>query len=57
MNRLTLVGRFLGKTVSIRLVNKWAQDCWAAMIGESPEVEGLVRGWYAFNFVNEEHLI
>ena len=24
---------------------------------EVPEVEGLARGWFAFNFQNEDHLI
>ena len=36
MDKLTLVGRFLGKSVSIRTVNKWAQDCWSAEMGKVP---------------------
>lgn len=28
MAKLTLVGRFVGKTVYVRTVVKWAEECW-----------------------------
>ena len=28
MDKHTLVCRFMGKSVSVRSVNKWVEDCW-----------------------------
>ena len=57
MDKLSLVGRFMGKSVSVRAVCKWVEDYWLGDLGVVPEVEGLARGWYAFNFHHEDHLL
>ena len=57
LDKFTLVGRFMGKTMSVKAVNKWVEDCWMGELGSVPVMEGLVRGWFAFNFQIEEHLL
>ena len=52
----TLVGRFMGKTLSVRAVNSWVNDCSMGDVGMVPKVDGLARGWFSFNFKCEEHL-
>ena len=53
MAKITLVGHFVGKTVSVWIVSKWVEEGWKADLGADPEVEGLARGWFAFNFQSE----
>lgn len=50
MANLMLVGRFVGRTISVQTVVKWAEDCWQEAMGAAPKVEGLARKWFAFNF-------
>ena len=50
LDKFTLVGRFMRKSLSIRAMNKWVEDCWMQELGIIPIVEGLAWGWYAFNF-------
>ena len=52
----TLVGSFMEKTLSVRAVNSWVNDCSMGDLGVVPKVDGLVRGWFALNFKREEHL-
>ena len=46
----------MGKTLSVRAVNSWVNDYSMGDLGVVPKVDGLARGWFAFNFEREEHL-
>ena len=56
MTSLIVVGKIIGKNVSILVIKKWLTDSWAGHLGVIPELEGLTRGWFALNFAQQEHV-
>ena len=56
MASFTMVGKIIGKNVSMTIIEKWIKDEWAEELGEVPELEGLIRGWFALNFSQQDHV-
>ena len=56
MASLTVVGKIIGKNVSIPVIENWMKNFWVEHLGEIPELEGLTRGWFALNFTQQEHV-
>ena len=56
MDSLTMVGKIIGKNVSIPVIESWLKSSWAEHLGVIPELEGLTRGLFAFNFTQQEHV-
>ena len=57
MASFTMVGKIIGKNCSMTVIENWIKDVWADELEEVPELEGLMRGWFALNFTQQEHLI
>ena len=56
MAKFTLVGRVLGRNFCRKTVADWVEEHWKGLLGYSPVVVMLNRGWFAFNFFKEEDL-
>ena len=50
MASLTVVGKMIGKNVSLSVIENWVKTFWAENLGEIPELEGLTRGSFTLNF-------
>ena len=44
---MTLVGRVLGRNFARKTVVDWVDGQWREMLGYVPEVDMLLRGWFA----------
>ena len=56
MALLTVVGKVIGKNVTIPVIENWIKSSCAEQLGVIPELEGLTRGWFALNFTQQEHV-
>ena len=56
MASFTMVGKIIGKNVSITVIENGIKDEWAEELGEVPELEGLTREWFALNFAQQAHV-
>ena len=50
MDSMTVVGKIIGKNVSIQAIEQWINSSSVEHLGVLPELEGLTRGWFALNF-------
>ena len=56
MASLMVVGKIIWKNISIPMIENWVKTFWAEHLGEIPELEGLMRGWFTLNFTQQEHV-
>jgi hypothetical protein len=52
-----MVGRLSYKTLSRQSLPEWVSSTWASMLGYSPELVTLTRGWFSFVFKSHEHIV
>ena len=56
MASFTMVGKIIGKNCSMTVIENWIKNSWAEELGEVPELEGLMWGWFALNFTQQAHV-
>jgi len=56
MSKLTIVGKVIGRFFARRTMVSWVDRFWKEVVGYSPVVDLLTRGWFAVTFAKEEDL-
>lgn len=54
LNEKTLVGKYLGKRVSMEQLNLWIQQTWLPLLGNFLSFHILAHGWLGFLFRTKE---
>ena len=56
MSQKTLVGRVMGRNFARKTVVEWVDENWREILGYTPEVDMLLRGWFAVVVKTEDDM-